>query len=159
MRAEIGIARLALAAAIAAGLGACVPAGGDAVAPAAPVRAALLGVPPPQPLPGTCYARDATPLPEALGPVAAAGAARDAPVWFEIPCGVERDPAFVASLQRALAARGLHGGAVTGEMDGETRAAVEAYQRELGLRSGVLSLAAARALGLVVWAPEDPAGT
>jgi hypothetical protein len=151
------MARLALAAAAAAALAACVPAGGGPVAPAVPVRAALLGVPPPQPLPGTCYARDATPLPRALAPLEEAGDARDDPIWFEIPCAAERDPVLIASLQRALAARGLYSGPVTGGMDDATRAAVEAYQRDFGLRSGVLSLAAARALGLVVWEPEETA--
>lgn len=72
-------------------------------------------------------------------------------VWFRIPCRseVELESVFVASLQRALKARGLFGGAVTGEMDDATEAAVLAYQSANGLDSGVLSLAAAQALGLV----------
>lgn len=72
-------------------------------------------------------------------------------VWFRIPCRAEVDSeaVFVASLQRALKARGLFGGAVSGEMDDETEAAVLRYQAANGLESGVLSLAAAQALGLV----------
>jgi hypothetical protein len=72
-------------------------------------------------------------------------------VWFRIPCRaeVESEAVFVASLQRALKARGLFGGEVTGIMDDATEAAVLRYQSANGLESGVLSLAAAQALGLV----------
>lgn len=70
-------------------------------------------------------------------------------LWFETPCAVEQTPDFIASLQRALKARGVYSGAVTGKMDGRTRAAVRAYQRNEGLDSGILSIAAARRLGLV----------
>lgn len=69
--------------------------------------------------------------------------------WFETPCDAELTPEFVQSLQRALAARGLYRGAVSGEMDSHTRAAVRRYQKPEGLDSGILSLAAARKLGLV----------
>jgi hypothetical protein len=72
-------------------------------------------------------------------------------VWFRIPCRseVSSESVFVASLQRALKARGMYGGAVTGEMDDPTESAVLRYQAANGLDSGVLSLAAAQALGLV----------
>ena len=72
-------------------------------------------------------------------------------VWFRIPCRAEVDSeaVFVASLQRALKARGLFGGEVTGVMDDATETAVLRYQSANGLESGVLSLAAAQALGLV----------
>lgn len=72
-------------------------------------------------------------------------------VWFRIPCraDVGSEAVFVASLQRALKARGLYGGAVTGGMDDATEAAVRRYQAANGLDSPVLSLAAARALGLI----------
>lgn len=69
--------------------------------------------------------------------------------WFERPCEVVMTPEFIASLQRALAARGLYRGPVTGEMDARTEAAVRRYQKPQGLDSGLLSLAAARKLGLV----------
>jgi hypothetical protein len=72
-------------------------------------------------------------------------------VWFRIPCRAEVDSeaVFVASLQRALKARGLFGGEVTGMMDDATETAVLRYQSANGLESGVISLAAAQALGLV----------
>ncbi|RKF13618.1 peptidoglycan-binding protein [Roseovarius spongiae] len=69
--------------------------------------------------------------------------------WFETPCAADRTPEFVASLQRALRARGLYRGTITGEMDAPTRAAVRRYQAPEGLDSGVLSLSSARRLGLV----------
>jgi hypothetical protein len=76
-------------------------------------------------------------------------------VWFRIPCRseVDSESVFVASLQRALKARGLYGGAVTGDMDDATDSAVLRYQSANGLESGVLSLAAAQALGLVAVGP------
>lgn len=75
--------------------------------------------------------------------------------WFETPCDAVLTPDFVVSLQRALAARGLYRGAETGEMDRATRAAIRRYQAPEGLESGILSLAAARRLGLVAVARED----
>lgn len=69
--------------------------------------------------------------------------------WFETPCPEVMTPAFVETLQRALAARGFYAGPVTGVMDGATRAAVLQLQTSEGLASGVLSLATARQLGLV----------
>ncbi|WP_010141767.1 peptidoglycan-binding domain-containing protein [Oceanicola sp. S124] len=69
-------------------------------------------------------------------------------LWFRVPCDEELTPAFTASLQRALAARGLYTGAINGEMSARTRRAVRAYQAPQGLDSGILSLAAARQLGL-----------
>ncbi|TDE40162.1 peptidoglycan-binding domain-containing protein [Antarcticimicrobium sediminis] len=69
--------------------------------------------------------------------------------WFETPCERALTPDFLASLQRALAVRGLYRGRVSGQMDAATRAAVRRYQKPQGLDSGILSLAAARKLGLV----------
>lgn len=69
--------------------------------------------------------------------------------WFETLCDAEMTPEFIASVQRALAARDLYSGPVSGEMDARTRAAVRRYQNAQGLDSGILSLAAARRLGLV----------
>jgi hypothetical protein len=76
-------------------------------------------------------------------------------LWFEIPCEEDLTPDFIASLQRALAARGFYHGAVTGKIDARTRRAVRAYQRQFGLDSAVLSLAAARRLGLAKVGPEE----
>lgn len=69
--------------------------------------------------------------------------------WFETPCPEQQTPEFVASVQRALAARGLYQGRITAEMDSPTRAAIRRYQKPQGLDSGILSTAAARKLGLV----------
>jgi len=69
--------------------------------------------------------------------------------WFQTPCAGAMTPEFTASVQRALKARGLYRGEITGEMDAQTRAAVRRFQKPEGLDSGILSLAAARKLGLV----------
>ena len=72
--------------------------------------------------------------------------------WFEVPCAADMDTGFIATLQRALKSRGLYRGAVTGVMDPKTAKAVRWYQKQHGLDSGILSLAAARQLGLVAYA-------
>lgn len=69
--------------------------------------------------------------------------------FFETPCDDVLTPAFIASLQRALTARGFYAGIQTGVFDPPTRAAIRAFQQPDGIDSGVLSLAAARKLGLV----------
>jgi hypothetical protein len=80
-------------------------------------------------------------------------------LWFEIPCQLQRgDPEFIASLQRALAARGLYLGPATGVMNRRTMRAVRDFQSPQGLDSGILSLAGARQLGLALWNPELAAG-
>jgi hypothetical protein len=68
---------------------------------------------------------------------------------FAVPCPDQIGPDFIASLQRALAARGLYAGAITGTRDADTAAAIRLYQAPQGLDSGVLSLQAAQQLGLV----------
>ncbi|WP_232622637.1 peptidoglycan-binding domain-containing protein [Pseudorhodobacter sp. MZDSW-24AT] len=70
-------------------------------------------------------------------------------VWFRSPCPSEMTVDFIASLQRALKARGLYVLPLTGQMDFPTRAALRRYQAERGLESDRLSLTAARELGLV----------
>ena len=69
--------------------------------------------------------------------------------WFEIPCPPAFTVEFVSTLQRALIARGLYSGAVTGNMDEATRRAVLAVQSAEGLPSDVLSIETARELGIV----------
>jgi hypothetical protein len=69
--------------------------------------------------------------------------------WYEVPCAADLTPEFNASLQRALEARGYYRGPITGEMDGATQNAVHRYQRDEGLNSKTLSVAAARKLGLI----------
>ena len=70
-------------------------------------------------------------------------------VWFRAPCPEAVTVTFVASLQRAMKARGLFPFAVTGEMSAETAGAIRRFQAERGLDSPTLSLAAAKELGLI----------
>lgn len=70
-------------------------------------------------------------------------------VWFRTPCAAELTVSFVATLQRALKARGLYVAPVTGEMDHATRTAIRRFQEPRGLDSEVISLGAARELGIV----------
>ncbi len=70
-------------------------------------------------------------------------------IRFEAPCPSEMTPELIASLQRALAARDIFGGNVTGKLDAPTAAAIRAYQSGRGLDSAQLSLESARALGLI----------
>lgn len=79
-------------------------------------------------------------------------------LWFETPCEAEYSPEFIAALQRALSARGLYRGQPSGVMDNRTRRGIRSYQEPQGLDSAVLSLAAARQLGLSIWDPELAAG-
>lgn len=101
---------------------------------------------------GACWASPAPPG-DIAGAVAralaepAAGFAADEP--FETPCPDVLTADLIASLQRALAARGLYGGEISGEMDAGTEAAVRLYQAPFGVDSGTLSVAAARRLGLL----------
>jgi hypothetical protein len=112
-------------------------------------EALFVGAAPPVTERGACYARNDAPADVAREPAPGGAAA----AWFRTLCPEETDAAFVASLQRALAARGFYRGAVTGRFDDATRIAIADYQRPLGLRSGVPSVAAARTLGLEVWTP------
>ncbi|MDD8024636.1 MAG: peptidoglycan-binding domain-containing protein [Paracoccaceae bacterium] len=74
-----------------------------------------------------------------------------AEMWFKSPCAADLTPEFVASLQRALKARGLFKGAVSGVIDPATSAAIRAYQAPRGLFSATLSTRAAQELGLIAW--------
>lgn len=69
-------------------------------------------------------------------------------VWFRAPCAEDMTVNFVATLQRALKARGLYLAPVTGEMDATTAEAVRRFQADRGLDSPQLSLAAAEELGI-----------
>jgi hypothetical protein len=69
-------------------------------------------------------------------------------VWFRAPCPEDMTAQFVATLQRALKARGLYALPVTGVADAATAESVRRFQAGLGLDSPILSLAAARALGI-----------
>lgn len=78
-----------------------------------------------------------------------------AEISYAVPCPETLTPDFLASLQRALAARGYFAGNVTGRLDAPTSAALRRYQSERGLESAQLSLETARALGLVA-VPRQP---
>jgi hypothetical protein len=69
-------------------------------------------------------------------------------VWFRIPCPEMLTLDYVASLQRALKARGYYRGDLTGQLDAQTRLAIRQFQEPLGLDSERLSLAAAQRLGI-----------
>lgn len=76
-------------------------------------------------------------------------------IWFRAPCPADYTVDFVASLQRALKARGYYLAALTGQLDAATRDAVRRYQADRGLDSPRLSLAAARELGLLPTALDE----
>ncbi len=141
---------------------------------AEPVQVSIRDEAPPGAAPGTCWGQDETPAvvetvteqiilqpPEVLAdgtvqrPAVYKTETRQQIVkprkatWFESPCEADLTPEFTASLQRALAARGHYRGPVTGRMDARTRTAIRAFQRPQGLDSGVISLAAARQMGLI----------
>ncbi len=71
-------------------------------------------------------------------------------ITFRTPCPEVMDTAFIASLQRALKARGFYSGPTTGRLDEATRRAIRGFQVQYGLDSAILSLDSARRLGLVV---------
>ena len=75
--------------------------------------------------------------------------------WFETICPEAMSEDFTATLQRALAARDLYRGPATGVFDARTRQAVRRYQRDQGLDSALLSVTAARQLGLIA-VSNDP---
>lgn len=70
-------------------------------------------------------------------------------VWTQIVCVTAFTDDFVASLQRALAARGFYKGPASGLMDNRTRTAIRKLQSEDGFEEAVLTLATARKLGLI----------
>ncbi|WP_127115963.1 peptidoglycan-binding domain-containing protein [Shimia sediminis] len=75
--------------------------------------------------------------------------------WFETPCDAIWTEEFTASLQRALKARGHYSGVITGALDKRTRAAIRRYQAPQGLDSSILSMEAARMLGLIAVEREE----
>lgn len=70
-------------------------------------------------------------------------------VWFRSPCPEDMTVEFIATVQRALKARGFYLLPLTGVLDAPTREAIHRFQTERGLDSPTLSLAAARELGIV----------
>ena len=76
-------------------------------------------------------------------------------VQFETLCPPEFTVEFVATLQRALTARGFYLGPITGVLDTATGRAVQDFQRGFGPDSPLLSIAAARVLGIVALSAEQ----
>ncbi|MFN6977596.1 MAG: peptidoglycan-binding domain-containing protein [Gemmobacter sp.] len=147
-----------------AALSACASAGGG-TDPGADLSAALLARPPAPDAPGCWHGETRPALFETVTDQSVSGTGQVTRVqrqvlvrersdmWFAVPCEAP-SPAFVASLQRALKARGLYALPVTGEADPATAEAVRRFQAARGIDSAVLSLAAAQALGLVAVSPE-----
>lgn len=71
------------------------------------------------------------------------------PERFEVICPQNLSQSFVATVQRALLARGYYVGSVNGLMDQQTRNAILSYQKDQGLRSPNLGVETAIGLGLV----------
>ena len=69
---------------------------------------------------------------------------------FEVICEQDQTRELVQTLQRALAARDLYDGPISGRITPDTRTAIRAYQQTIGLHSDELSRTAAEKLGLVV---------
>jgi peptidoglycan hydrolase-like protein with peptidoglycan-binding domain len=70
--------------------------------------------------------------------------------WFQTPCADQMTPQFVSTLQRALEARGVYAGAISGQYDQATRKAMRIYQISAGgPDSPILALTTARGLGLI----------
>lgn len=76
-------------------------------------------------------------------------------ITMETPCPETLTPDFIASLQRTLAARGLYRGPASGRLTRDTRSAVRAFQRGFGPDTDILTLEAARRLGLVPLSQEQ----
>ncbi|OIQ44643.1 MAG: peptidoglycan-binding protein [Roseobacter sp. MedPE-SW] len=153
---------------VAMGLGACVPQDPlTGVAPPSPEA-------PPGAPPGTCWHRNTSPaiiqtvtdqvlvtpdVRDATGQILQPAVFRTVTrqdivqprreTWLETPCQEQMTPEFIASLQRALAARGFYHGATSGQIDRATRIAIRRYQKDAGLDSSTLSLDTARKLGLI----------
>lgn len=72
-------------------------------------------------------------------------------IRFEAVCPDDMTPQFIASLHRALAVRGHYTAPVSGEINRDTRSAIRRFQKAEGLDSAVLSVAAAKRLGLAVY--------
>lgn len=135
---------------------------------------------PPDPVEGICWASDVTPavietvteqvqvtpeIRDENGVVTTAASFRSETrqqmvqdreeVWFKSPCDDDLTPDFIATLQRALKARGYYLLPLTGVMDAATAEAIRRFQADQGLDSPVLSLAATRELGITPTDLED----
>jgi len=78
-------------------------------------------------------------------------------IRFETLCDSSLTADFIASLQRALKARGHYLGNINGTLDNPTRSAIQSFQRENGFNSTTLSLQTAKILGLIANPPVPAA--
>lgn len=69
--------------------------------------------------------------------------------WFAKVCEEALTEEFVTALQRALLVRGVFPGTIDGTLGPSTLEGIRLFQQSRGLDSDVLSLAAARQLGLI----------
>jgi hypothetical protein len=70
--------------------------------------------------------------------------------WIETVCAKDQTVEFVENLQRALAARKLYYGAITGEMDDRTKRAIRKVQKTYDVNSSDLTRDLAESYGLVI---------
>lgn len=71
-------------------------------------------------------------------------------VEFATPCPAVMTPEFIASVQRALQARGFYRGPISGVLDARTGRAIQQFQRDRGdVDTAVLTLRSAQDLGLI----------
>ncbi len=68
---------------------------------------------------------------------------------FEVVCPQSLSQSFVASLQRALSARGAYQGQINGRLDQTTQSAIRAFQTTSGRHSAILAVKTAQSLGLI----------
>lgn len=164
----------ALALLLAAG---CVPPGPEAPPPDAP---ALMAAEIESDAEGRCFGRDITPAQvetvtaqelETPAVIAPDGTILSPAVYrsvirqritrerreirFETICPPAFTADFVASMQRALSARGFYTGPIDGALTRATGRAVQDFQRSFGIDSPLLSIIAARRLGLVALSAEQ----
>lgn len=141
------------------GLAACEPASQSVPAPRkADLLAGIIiegSAAMPDPAEGECWGQSSAVLAPPGSARAANASSTPGTIHFRVPCPEVMTPEFLASLQRALQARGFFQGTVTGAMDAPTQQAVRAYQKSLGLDLPILTLVAAQSLGLVPVARAD----
>ncbi|MFK5998471.1 MAG: peptidoglycan-binding domain-containing protein [Rhodobacterales bacterium] len=70
--------------------------------------------------------------------------------WAETICPRAQNPDMIASLQRALAARGHYRGSISGIMDDRTRRALRRAQKKIGINSNRLTVDLAESYGLII---------
>ena len=70
--------------------------------------------------------------------------------WAEVICAEDYNDNFIKSLQRAMAARGLYRGSISGIMDDRTKRAVRNIQKTYGVNSSEVTLDLAESYGLVI---------